>query len=339
MYGASWQRTLRTIKYKAMKLCLKTLFLAVLAFSLLSCEKDSSLRAEGNVRVDCNVSLATKSVSDLKRDHIKELDVLVFMAGSGKLISYDRVSEGKISLYVQRGVLHHCCFFANAPKGTFSDVTHYDQLEQKVSKLADNNAQFVMQNVTSRMFVENGALDVVVSRLCSKITVDEIEPVFMDSEIAQSRVVFKRMFLMNVPSEIRYDGCSMPSSVRYNERGNDASVSQDIKDLIAYEADRTIYDSKGISVASSLYCYTADSDDATLSDVKLVLEFDIAGNANYYTVMFPKMKPNHEYHIESIRLLGFGSDVPGDVFDRTEVNLVVSVNPWDNAIDKDAVMN
>lgn len=339
MYGVPCIGELCTIKKKAMRLYLKTLILAMLAFSLLSCERDSSLRVDGTVKVDCNVNLATKSLSVQERDDITVLDVLVFMAESGELLSYDRVSEGNISLYLQRGILHHCCFFVNAPEGVFSDVKQYDQVEQKVSQLVDNKDHFIMQNITSRMFVEDGSLEVLVSRLCSKITVEKIEPVFMDSDIAQSKVVFKRMFLMNVPSAMKYDGKPVISAVCYNEKGYDASIPQDIKGLILHEANQQIESSESVSVAKSLYCYTADPEEASLSEVKLVFEFEIAGSTNYYTVMFPKMKPNHEYHIESVRLLGFGSSVPGDVFDRTEVNLVVVVNPWDNAVDKDAVMN
>lgn len=321
-----------------MRLYLKTLLFAMIVFSLSSCEREFSFDVDGSVRVDCNVSLASKSAIGMERDAIKVLDILVFMAESGELISYDRVKVSDISLYFQRGILHHCCFFANAPEGVFSDVRHYDQIGHKLSQLADNNDHFVMQNITSRMFLEDGNLDVFVSRLCSKITVDNVEPVFMESDIAHSQVIFKRMFLMNVPSAMGYDGkASFPVSC-YNKYGYDTTVPENIKKLILYEVNQEVYDSREIMIGSSLYCYTADSDDASLSETKLVLEFEIGGNTNYYTVMFPRLKPNHEYHIESIRLLGFGSDVPGDVYDRMEVNLVVTVNPWDEAIDKDAVM-
>ena len=96
-----------------MRRFLLTYVIGMLALSFVSCERESSLRPDGKVKVNCNVNLATKAVSDIS-DEIEVLDVLVFMAETGELLSYDRVKEGSISLYFQRGILHHCCFFVNA---------------------------------------------------------------------------------------------------------------------------------------------------------------------------------------------------------------------------------
>lgn len=320
-----------------MRRFLLTYMIGMLAFSFVSCERESSLRPDGKVKVNCNVNLATKAVSDIS-DEIEVLDVLVFMAETGELLSYDRVKEGSISLYFQRGILHHCCFFVNAPEGEFSDISRYDELLQKVSQLSDNAEHFVMQSMMSRMFVTDGNLDVTVSRLCSKITVDNIEPKFMDTGISQSEVVFKRMFLMNVPASISYEGKPDASAVILNKTGYDQSLSKDVLGLISKEFNHNIESSEIIDVDSSLYCYSADMDEEAVSSTKLVLELEISGSPNYYTVLFPKLKPNYEYHIETVSLLGFGSGTPGEVFDRTEVSMTVSVNPW-GATDKDAVMN
>ena len=289
------------------------------------------------VRVKFDVTADTKAASS-DRDQIHSMDVFVFVAETGEMLSHDNVRNGSISLYLQRGILHNCCFAVNAPEGFFDDVTNYSQMSDKISDFTDNEESFVMYGEVSRMFVKDGSLDVEVSRLCSKIVVDNLVAKFMETEIASAHVELRRIFLMNCASQITYMGETVKDAPVYNENGYNPELEQVVKDQLVKEFGTQIKDVSPIALNTSLYCYSADIEDG-VSSTMLILELAIAGNTNYYTVLLPKLKPNHEYHIDTIRLLGFGADFPGQVFDRTEVYFKVDVNPWGVADDKDAVMD
>ena len=311
-------------------------------FLHISCEKiPSTTVSEGLVQIKFNVYSAnsTKSASLTHRDVINSLDIFVFKAETGELISYDNIKGESISLYLQRGVLHDICFIANAPKNSFDNIKYYAELETSVSNLIDNHEAYVMQGKESRMFLNDGNLNVEISRLCSKITVDAITPKFMETAISQQHVVLKRMFLMHSSPVISYFGGKCISDVLYNDLGFDTSLDTKIQNLISYGYDKIIVDSSKLDLNTSLLTYSIDESDLIVSQTKLVLEVEIAGIPNYYTAQLPRLQPNHEYLIENIKLLGFGSNIPGELIDRVDVTVNIIVNSWGGVVDKDAVMD
>lgn len=322
-----------------MRRILNVIGFVVMLFSMVSCERSSSLEtSEEMVRVTFDVSQATKSTSEASMDRIRRMDVFVFLSETGEIISYDSIEEGSISLYLQRGIQHDCCFIVNAPAGSFNGIRNYSDLKAKTSSFSDNLDRFVMQGEVSRIFLADGNLEVEVSRLCSKIVVDNLVPKFMDSAISQSSVIFRRVFLMNTSPVLTYFGDYTDPDFLYNSTGYDEDLNLYIRNHLSCEYHTPLFDSSAKKIDSALYCYSADAEGADLSVTKLVFELEIAGKPNYYTVLFPVLKPNHEYHIESVKLLGFGSPIPGEVFDRTEITFVVSVNPWEESAHKDTVM-
>lgn len=313
--------------------------LFIISLSFVSCEKATSCEeVPETVKVKFEIDSATKSVSDIDKDRIETIDVFVFVPGTGQMITYDHMQGNAISLYLQRGLLRDYYFFANAPEGVFDEVRCLSDLLNLISGLEDNRRVFVMHAHTSLTFMADSELKIEVSRLCSKIVIDKIVPKFMESNLTEYEVMLKRVFLMNVGSEMDYSGNLVDSKTFYNVSGYDPSLSNDLKSLISYEMNRPIYDASVIEDDVFVYCYTRDTKKDSISNTKLVLEVEIAGISNYYTMQLPRLEPNHEYFIETIRLLGFGSAEPGDNIDRIEVSFDLDINDWGEANENDTVM-
>lgn len=313
-----------------MKHLLKYILMAVLVASVSSCQREL---CDGEDFVAVSIDLMSpqvKSVSFDDRDRIERLNVLVFSSATNELIYKDEMRGASIQLYLQKGMPFECFFIVNAPEGTFTEVRTFEDFSLLSSSLIDNKDNHVMQAHLSRSFDSDIDLNVEVSRLCSRVFVGRVTPVFLNSSLAESEIKLKSIFLMNVSEHLSYQCHPADSGDGYQLQAQEL-----------YEADYDILikDKSPVRSDCYLYCYTGDDKDVSDSKTMLVIKLDIGGSPNYYTVKLPRLEPNNEYRIQEVRLLGLGTDQPGILIDRVELLYSVVVNPWGESEDRDYVMN
>lgn len=314
---------------------MKRIFYKFLSFILLfvafSCSGELDVCPDEYVCVSVGIQNPhVRSASDEGRDVIDMVNILVFSSSTHELLYKDEIHGAAAEMYLQRDVLMECFFIVNAPAGVFEEVRDLSEFRALRSCLADNEEAYVMEGYLSRSFSSDMDVTVDLSRLSSRIHVGRVVPAFINGTLADSEIVFRGMYLWNVCEEIGYAGDVV------SEPGQPARDGSNLYTLI-YGSN--VVDTTPLRTDAYLYCYSGDHPTASVSATMLVIEFSIAGVPNYYSVQLPKLVPNNEYRIQEIRLLGLGTDVPGEIIDRIDLSYTVVVNPWGESEDREHVMN
>lgn len=292
--------------------------LLLLSLVLSSCIRGLGVDSE-NVRVVFDVRNAdVKSGYPDDKDAVGSLAVLVFSSESDELLYKEEISGGYAELYLQKNAPLECHFIVNVPAGSFDEVRDIDDLRGSSSLLADNRYRHVMTGHISRSFSSNARINVEVSRLCSRIHVDRLVPLFANETLAASGIIFNGMYLMNVSESIGYLGDIVSSDTEGLSR-----------DMYEHRYDCLVADRTPLRTDAYMYSYSGDSGDSDKSVTMLVLEFTIAGKTNYYSIELPALLPNYEYRIHEIRLHGFGTDEPGEMVDWNALSFTITVNSID----------
>ena len=268
---------------------------------------------------------------------IGTLDLLVFHP-DGRIGTYSRVHGDEVRARVSTGSMMEWYLVANAPDGGLDGISSEQSLLSCLSRLSDNDpSEFVMAASGKQVFAAGDHVDAELVRLPCKITLESFTPRFLEGSYSGCDVRMTGLFLLNVVGSCPYSMVPQAGDW-YNKMGVDVSLPQNVRDCIVKEFDIPLSASR-VDGPWSFYCMPNPVDNGIHSgtspawsprNTRLVLELSIDGVKSWYPIDLPAMKCNHEYIVESLILLGEGSEHPDIPVTRRDIVFDVSVNPWEN---------
>lgn len=285
-------------------------------------------------QVDVTISMNHETRAVVSDRNISSLDVLAFRAETGVLDSHVRVFADQVTFQVTGEIEIFWFVAANAPEGTFDDVTDVDGLSSVVYRL-DSFVDVPMS--TSGVDTFHGGETMVVSfdRLLSRVVLDTVIPSFLASGFEDSAVTLDAVYLINVNGTVPFLAAAAAGDVWYNRSGRETLASP-LSGLLVTDAGVSL-DGNAVSGPWVFYCcpnpvdndiVTTDGGQWLPRNTRLVVEVSIDGVRNYYPVTLPAMECNVSYTISNLVLLGPGSSSPDVPPSRNVLSFTVSVNPW-----------
>ena len=305
------------------------------AFVAVSCGKDTvSVADTDTVRLSFAAHATTRAAEGYE-SMVNALDVLIFRGDDGTVEGRARFDGASAFVDVVTGVALEWHVVANAPEGTFDEVSSLDSFLASVYVLENNGNGMVMHAQGHGVFHGDADISVTLERVLSKVTLGKVVPSFLGSTYAGSEVYVERIFLVNVDGICLYNGGTISGGVWYNRMGLD-DEDDDVHRLFV----RGIHARAGVSDMDfdvSLYCCPNPVDNGIDSkseplwcarNTRLVIEVSVDGEANYYPLTLGAMEHNTEYVFSEVRLLGPGAESPDMLPDRDAFSFDVAVNPW-----------
>ncbi|MBQ8482915.1 MAG: hypothetical protein IJ504_01260 [Bacteroidales bacterium] len=322
----------------------RKLFILLAAVAVLSsCSRTPAGQKEGetgDVLVCFGAGLAdapTKSEDIDPRDHIESLTALVFDWESGEIVHYQKFNGSEAWLTLRKGLQHDIRFVANCSDERLADVKDLSELLLLESSLEDSQDLYVMTGKAAGSFVADTKVDVVLSRLCSRITISNITPVFWNEALNVHEVRITKVYLTEVCGGISYFGDITGNGPWYYRAGIGEDIDPLLLGMFHKDLNILVDSDEPHSLDLSLLCYSGDVIGKATSQTRLVIESTILGETGYYAVDLPALAPNNEYLIDNIRLLGFGSGSPDGEYDRNQVSFNIEINSWGES-SRDIVM-
>lgn len=329
-----------------MRLVLKCLLMLVPVSCLCSCigiESEEARTAE-TVSVTVKSSLAAENA-----DAIRRLEALVFRKGDGILEDFSATSDESVSLKITADMPVEVIALANSAGDALRNVHDKESLCAVRTSFPDMEENgFVMSSgFWDYTAVADGGLELPLTRLACKISLEELKVSFVTEELAALGVTLERAFLINVSTECGYD--LNPQAVSWRNRSAfDADLSGFEKKAYCREFGIAVKDAAPIDLGTELFCYPNPVDNGIFADdvgewcprnTRLVLQLSVGGIQNYYSVSLPSMECGREYVIKSIELLGFGMEAPDLRMSRTAVVFETMVSGWEESEEKELEIN
>lgn len=299
-----------------------------------------------NIYVD---TYYNQTKADISPDKIvNTLDILVFRSNDGFLDAYKRTSGNTATISVTATIGLDYYVVANAPANSLSSFSNKSSFLSGLATFSDgSNGNFLFLGEGSDTFDgDYNSVEVELNRYACKIAVDEIIPAFMDTDLGNNEVVFKRAYLINVNGTEPWSRIAAAGEVWYSKLSFDSSLSSGLKESFLKEHNVPVVSSESIGADDVFYCFPNPTDNDVTSatvpewsvrDTRLVLEFSIGGVLNYYPIDIPAMESNKFYHITNVTLIGPGSSSPDILVERKSLSYSIEVNPWGSE-SKDIVM-
>lgn len=318
------------------------LILTVGTLCLCACTKAGSpeqLLKENRISVRVDTYCTQTKAGTASDEVINTLDILVFRSNDSVLDAYTRVSGNTGAISVTAGMGLDYYIVANAPVNVLSSYLRKSSFLSDIttfSGISDAGFLFLGEG-TGTFDGENNNVDVELNRYACKIGIDNIIPAFMDTDLGDNDVVFTRSYLINVNGTEPWSRTAAAGEVWYSKMAFDTSLSSGLKKAFLKERNVPVVSSDSISANDVFYCFPNPTDNDVTSatapewsirNTRLVLEFSIGGNLNYYPIDVPAMESNKFYHITNVTLIGPGSSSPDIPVERQSITYTIEVNPW-----------
>lgn len=317
----------------------KTILVAVLATSLISCNEEKSNLKCDPVLVHATVSVSggpsgTKAtgVTATQEDKVSNLQLYVFdengmneyyVNAGGQTNGEVIVEEGKKSIVA----------IVNAPE--MNNITRKTDLYNKTSKLSDNSlGSFVMTGEVEATVRSGSSISIDVTRLVSKVSIQKITSAFHSSVYASKEFKVNSIYLINVAGNNTYSGTSEPT-LWYNKLyngTNDSGASS--YSLLSDTVNKTIAFKSSYTTGHSFYCYPNPTVNENFGSTwcarhtMLVVDAMLDGKQTYYPIELPVIGRNKSLIIKELIITRKGSDYPYVPVPDGTCNISVEVVDW-----------
>ena len=317
-------------------------FLALLAFSAVpfisSCTKvlssdfdpDKGEKYAVKVRV-VHPSTKAADINTSQDLTVHSLQVYAFL--NGDLDVYRESQCDTLILSCTQGTRK---FYAliNAP--TLNTITTEAELLAATSDLANSrlNSLEMIGSQEATIGKDNKVVEIHVSRVASRIVLEQITKAFTSTALAKQTFKVKRIYLVNASGKAAYGDLGTPK-LWCNQKAFDESLDAKYKKFMIDTVDFAV--STDYSVVHTFYCYP----NGTESDVnggssfsarytRLVIEAEIGKELCYYPINLPKLENNKSYVIKEVKITKPGSTSPDEPVTVMNCEVSLYIEPWDS---------
>lgn len=311
---------------------MKKCFLVLAVVACCACSKGvtSSFEEKGEI-VELNFSVpvaATKVSGVVPESDVESLQVFVFGA-DGQVQSSGIANENSLTLTCSTGE-KQIAAIVNSPE--IEGVNKLDDLNTLMSSFSHNEVgNFVMSGNENKTLLSSGPVEIMVSRLVSKVSLISVTRDFKLQQHKNMDFELISAFMTNVPEMLGY----------FNAQQSDELINDgetEIDEIIS-ASGTLLYDNLNIPIAQGatvdvgnyLYCYPNVLDD-TSRPAYLVVQTRLGDGIYYYCVELPKMESNKCYNV-SLTVTMPGSLTPNVPVQKEDAVFSVSVSDWSGNID------
>ena len=314
----------------------KMIFVAMLSFALLSCEKkDADMSASSGEKVSLEITLQPEETKvsgegGNEEKAVSGYQVMIYDKSSGRLEAYETpdASSSRVNMQCTTGQ-KEVVVLANAPD--VSGISSYEALLKTKSLLSDNSVgSLVMEGYASpELTASGGSVSIKLKRIVSKVVLDAVTVDFDVDAYDDMDFILKKIYLTNVAADRNYLSESAGPTLWYNkvfqtsEPKVDGMLCDDMGNL-------NIKGTKRYTNKHHFYCYPNPYEDDTFSvnwSPRLVLETTLGGVLYYYPISLPKLEQNTRYYV-SLHITRPGASSPEQDMDRYAVSFNIEVEEW-----------
>lgn len=318
------------------------MILAAALLAAMSCNKElgesySSAKDE-KIEVGVHLNIPETKATNIKPENEKKVNsvqIYVFR-DNGELESYDKSSDGNITLSVTTGMKD---FYAlvNAPDHSFSTK---DLLLAATSHLTDNRLDSFEMLGHKNLDISSNQQEVVieVKRLVAKVQIDTITRKFISASQGVVQMSIDAIYLTNVAADTKYnDDVSTITDVPgtwLNMMGYQTSEA----DALLYDGAvaYTLDDCSSYNKVHSFYPYrnpteeNSDGGDWSPRHTKLVIRTTYGDKTKYYPIVLPVLERNKVYRITNLTLTRPGSDSEDIPVSAADCKFSIKVAEWED---------
>ncbi len=298
------------------------------AVACCACSKGvtSSLEEKGEmVELNFRVPVAATKVSGtVSESEVENLQVFVFGA-DGQVQSSGMAEENSLTLTCSTGE-KSIAAVVNSP--AVEGIDNLDDLKACMSDFSDNGLErFVMTGLSNMTLQSSGPVEIMVSRLVSKVTLSSLTRSFELPQHQNMDFELLSVFLTNVPEQIGYFQQQQSASL-INEGETDIEKIIDAAGPLLYDDLGGISVNQGatVDVGNFLYCYP-NMIEGSDKPAYLIAQTRLGEGIYYYSVELPKMESNKCYNV-SLTVTMPGSLIPNVPVKKEDAAFSVTVSDW-----------
>ena len=301
---------------------MKKCFFVLAAVACCACSKGvtgSSDVKDEVVELNFSVPIAATKVSgSVVENEVESLQVFVF-GTDGQVQSSGIANENSLTLTCTTGE-KRVAAVVNSPE--LEGIDNLNELNAAMSDFDDNSVgKFIMTGADDMTLQSSGPVEVVVSRLVSKVTLSSVTRNFKLSQHQNMDFELLSVFLTNVPEEIGYFQAQQSSQL----------INMGEGDLLYDDLDIPVSQGATEQVGNFLYCYPNMLDDPE-KPAYLVVETRLGDGVYYYSVELPEMESNKCYNV-SLTVTMPGTLTPNTPVEKGNAQFSVVVSDWEENID------
>ena len=271
--------------------------------------------------VELNFSVpvaATKVSGSVVENEVESLQVFVFGA-DGQVQSSGIANENSLTLTCTTGE-KRVAAVVNSPE--LEGIDNLTELNASMSDFEDNSVgSFVMTGVDDLTLQSSGPVEIVVSRLVSKVTLSSVTRDFKLSQHQNMDFELLSVSMTNVPEEVGY----------FQAQQSDKLITGGIGDLLYDDLGVSVAQGETAEVGNFLYCYPNMLED-TDKPAYLVVETRLGDGVYYYSVEIPEMESNKCYNV-ALTVTMPGTLTPDIPVKKEDAEFSVIVSDWSGNID------
>ena len=301
---------------------MKKCFFVLAAVVCCACSKGvtSSSDVKDEV-VELNFSVpvaATKVSGSVVENEVESLQVFVFGA-DGQVQSSGIANGNSLTLTCTTGE-KRVAAVVNSPE--LEGIDNLTELNASMSDFEDNSVgSFVMTGVDDLTLQSSGPVEIVVSRLVSKVTLSSVTRDFKLSQHQNMDFELLSVSMTNVPEEVGY----------FQAQQSDKLITGGIGDLLYDDLGVSVAQGETAEVGNFLYCYPNMLED-TDKPAYLVVETRLGDGVYYYSVEIPEMESNKCYNV-ALTVTMPGTLTPDIPVKKEDAEFSVIVSDWSGNID------
>ena len=333
---------------------IRNLVVIVLAVGLsASCGKELPSQDSGRRAVRFLVTeTATRASVTGFEDNVVSLDLLAFNSANGIIDRHFRVTGShvqSISAELSANMTVNWYILANVPQSVSENVLSGYVNEAGflagTSLLSDSSLSTLVMFASGKDLLVNEAssVNVTLNHYSSKVSLGSVSFAWLDSFETKPSVTLEKVVLINVNGSCPYSGTPAVGDVWFNKMGISGSLSTVLSDMLVFDCgSRSVTDSNPFEVNCSLYCMPNPTNNSVNSstnpewsvrNTRLVLEFLVDGEPNWYPIDIPSMQCNTHYVANTVTLNGPGAPGPDMPIVRVPIDFSIEIMPWnDNQI-------
>lgn len=301
---------------------MKKCFFVLAAVVCCACSK--SVTSSSDVKdevVELNFSVpvaATKVSGSVVENEVESLQVFVFGA-DGQVQSSGIANENSLTLTCTTGE-KRVAAVVNSPE--LEGIDNLTELNASMSDFEDNSVgSFVMTGVDDLTLQSSGPVEIVVSRLVSKVTLSSVTRDFKLSQHQNMDFELLSVSMTNVPEEVGY----------FQAQQSDKLITGGVGDLLYDDLGVSVAQGETAEVGNFLYCYPNMLED-TDKPAYLVVETRLGDGVYYYSVEIPEMESNKCYNV-ALTVTMPGTLTPDIPVKKEDAEFSVIVSDWSGNID------
>ena len=307
---------------------MKKCFFVLAALACCACSKGvtSSLEEKGEmVELNFRVPVAATKVSgSVSESDVENLQVFVFGA-DGQVQSSGMADENSLTLTCSTGE-KKIAAVVNSP--AVEGINNLDDLKASMSDFGDNEVgHFIMTGFNTMTLQSSGPVEILVSRLVSKVTLSSVTRSFELPQHQNMDFELLSVFLTNVPEQIGYFQPHQSSDL-INDGETDMDAIIDAAGTLLYDDLGGISINQGATanVGNFLYCYPNMLEESD-KPAYLIAQTRLGDGIYYYSVELPKMESNKCYNV-SLTVTMPGSLIPNVPVQKEDAAFSVTVSDW-----------